>query len=143
MFLRVILFLGIFLLSLFKINICNNAKSGDRDPFLALNIPNLDPKAMLKEIEQEQDKTKPKGPVKLKSIEDLPNFLKNSNMNEEESVKILTRFLIQDDYMLKKKGVVYDQTGFDGLSPNEKPAAIGTEERLIQRAKSSANIWVK
>lgn len=51
--------------------------------------------------------------------------------------------MIQDDYTLKKFGVVYDQTGFDGLNKDENIMPIGTEERLIQRSKSAANIWFK
>ena len=43
---------------------------------------------------------------------------------------------------LKKYGVVYDQTGFDGLPKAEPVAPIGTDERLIQRSRSAANIWV-
>jgi hypothetical protein len=55
---------------------------------------------------------------------------------------ILTRFLIQDDFQLKKYGVVYDQSGFDGLTSGELIAPIGTEERVQQIARSAANIWV-
>ena len=79
---------------------------------------------------------------KLRSIEDVPAFLKNGNMDEDEGVKILTRFLIQDDFQLKKYGVVYDQSGFDGLTSGELIAPIGTEERVQQIARSAANIWV-
>lgn len=111
------------------------------DPFAALGIPDLSPKKVMDEIEVKTEKNK--GPPQLKSMEDLPNFLKNTNVNEEDGIKVLTRFLIQDDFTLKKYGVVYDQTGFDGLGRDEMIAAIGTEERLNQRAKSSANIWFK
>ena len=37
---------------------------------------------------------------------------------------------------------MYDQSGFDGLPKAEPLAPIGTDERLIQRARSAANIWV-
>jgi hypothetical protein len=97
----------------------------------------------MEEIENKSDNSKSKGMPTLKSMDDLPNFLKSTNANEEEAIKILTRFLIQDDFTLKKYGVVYDQTGFDGLGKEEVIASIGTEERLNQRAKSSANIWFK
>jgi len=125
----------------------NSNSNNDKDPFKSLGIPDLNPKSLLNEIEEEttkKDINKPgtKGTVVLKSIDDLPNFLKSNNLNEEEGVKVLTRFLIQDDFQLKKFGVVYDQTGFDGITSGERIAPIGTEERLIQRARSSANIWV-
>ena len=63
-------------------------------------------------------------------------------MNEDEGIDILTRFLIQDDLTLKKYGVVYDQTGFDGIAKDEAIGPIGTEERVVQRARSAANIHV-
>lgn len=143
MFVKQIYCLAILTISIF--NISNEAKAGyDKDPFSALGIPDLNPKALLDEIDEDPNKNdkNQKTAPRLKSIEDVPNFLKNGNMNEEEGVKILTRFLIQDDFQLKKYGVVYDQTGFDGLTRGEMIAPIGTEERLMQRAKSSANIWV-
>jgi hypothetical protein len=115
----------------------------EKDPFKSLGIPDLNPKQLLDEIDNETKKKANKESVpQLKSIEDLPNFLKNSKLNEEEGVKVLTRFLIQDDFTLKKYGVVYDQTGFDGISQHEKVAPVGTEERLQQRARSASNIWV-
>jgi hypothetical protein len=112
-----------------------------------LGIPDLNPKNLLQEIEGESSgsakKGKSKGLPQLKTIDDLPNFLKSSNLNEDDGIKILTRFLIQDDFTLKKYGVVYDQSGFDGIISGERIAPIGTEERLTQRARSAANIWVK
>ena len=119
-------------------------ENNNNDPFAALGIPDLSPKKVMEEIDKKaSDPRQNKNVPQLKSMEDLPNFLKLSNINEEEGIKILTRFLIQDDFTLKKYGVVYDQTGFDGLGREEVIAAIGTEERLNQRAKSSANIWFK
>lgn len=116
---------------------------GDGDPFKSLGIPDLNPKQLLEELDAAHNKNNKKDEIpKLKSIEDLPNFLKNSKINEDEAIKVLTRFLIQDDITLKKYGVVYDQTGFDGIHNHEKISPIGTEERLAQRARSAANIWV-
>jgi hypothetical protein len=123
----------------------SSSNSSDKDPFKSLGIPDLNPKALLSDIEEgpknakEEAKTLPQ----LKTIDDLPNFLKSSNLNEEEGVKVLTRFLIQDDFTLKKYGVVYDQSGFDGITGGERIAPIGTEDRLMQRARSAANIWVR
>lgn len=135
----------IFLLVILEVE-ASSSNSNDKDPFRSLGIPDLNPKALLSEIDDESSKKDPnkasgKGAV-LKTIDDLPNFLKNSNLNEEEGVKTLTRFLIQDDFTLKKYGVVYDQSGFDGLVSGERIAPIGTEDRLQQRARSTANIWV-
>lgn len=135
--------IGSILLILLIVVDCNEINNSD--PFRSLGIPDLNPKQLLNELDEEH---KNKGKLdnnlpQLKTIEDLPNFLKNSNMNEEEGVKILTRFLIQDDATLKKMGVVYDQTGFDGITSGEKLSPAGTEERLIQRARSAANIWVR
>lgn len=116
----------------------------NKDPFDALGIPDINPKKMLEELDKED---KPKEPEKekaqLKTIDDLPNFLQKSNLNEDEGIEILTRFLIQDDLTLKKYGVVYDQTGFDGIPKDEARAPFGTEERLVQRARSAANIQVR
>jgi len=135
----------IFLLVILEVE-ASSSNSNDKDPFRSLGIPDLNPKALLSEIDDESSKKDPnkasgKGAV-LKTIDDLPNFLKNSSLNEEEGVKTLTRFLIQDDFTLKKYGVVYDQSGFDGLVSGERIAPIGTEDRLQQRARSTANIWV-
>jgi hypothetical protein len=131
-------------LLLFLTNVEGSSSMNDKDPFRSLGIPDLNPKQLLNEIEEEsKKKEKPESKLpQLKTIEDLPNFLKNSNLNEDDGIKILTRFLIQDDFTLKKYGVVYDQSGFDGITSGEHIAPIGTEERLIQRARSAANIWV-
>ena len=95
-----------------SVDLSNSTESVNSDPFAALGIPDLSPKKVMSEIEVKNEKQK--GPPQLKSMEDLPNFLKNTNVNEEDGIKVLTRFLIQDDFTLKKYGVVYDQTGFDG-----------------------------
>lgn len=121
-----------------------NSKVASNNPFDALGIPDINPKKILEELEQEdkpKEAEKPK--VQLKTIDDLPNFLQKSNLSEDEGIEILTRFLIQDDLTLKKYGVVYDQTGFDGLAKDETKAPLGTEERLVQRARSAANIHVR
>jgi hypothetical protein len=121
----------------------NTNEDSYSDPFKSLGIPNLNPKALLDEVEQETHHKKAKdGLQKLRTIEDLPNFLKHTQLTEEEAINVLTKFLIQDDYMMKKYGVVYDESGFDGVTTGERIAPIGTEERLMQRARSSSNIWV-
>ena len=135
----------IVIIALYLSNYAQSVKFNveEKDPFKSLGIPDLNPKQLLDEIDNHSKKKTEKDSVpQLKSIDDLPNFLKNSKLNEEEGIKVLTRFLIQDDFTLKKYGVVYDQTGFDGISQHEKIAPVGTEERLQQRARSASNIWV-
>ena len=122
--------------------LCTELSSRLDDPFKSLDIPDLNSEQLLKEVDIHKQNVKSEGPVKLSSINDLPNFLKNTNLNEEDAIKVLTRFLIQDDITLKKFGVVYDQTGFDGIQASEKISPVGTEERSLQRARSSANLWV-
>lgn len=121
---------------------CTELSSRSDDPFKSLGIPDLNSEQLLEEVDISKKKVKLEGPVKLSSIDDLPNFLKNTNLNEEDALKVLTRFLIQDDLTLKKFGVVYDQTGFDGIQTSQKISPVGTEERSLQRARSSANLWV-
>jgi len=117
--------------------------SGDNDPFKSLGIPDLNPKVLLEDFNRARHKAPKTDEIpKLKSIEDLPKFLKNTKIDEDEAIQVLSRFLLQDDVTLKKYGVVYDQTGFDGIQSNEKISSIGTEERLVQRARSAAKIWV-
>jgi hypothetical protein len=133
-------FIVLQFIMLFSVKTSN---SEDKDPFASLGIPELDSKAILDSLDSNtSQKNNKKQLPKLRSIDDLPNFLKNSNLNEDEGINILTRFLIQDDYTLKKFGVVFDQTGFDGLGTTEPIAPVGSEERLSQRARSAANIYV-
>lgn len=120
------------------------SKNLNKDPFEALGIPDINPKKLMEELDKENKKsltkeTKPK----LNTIEDLPSFLQKNNLTEDEGVEILTKFLIHDDISLKKIGVVYDQSGFDGINTDEEISAKGTEERLNQRARSSANLFFR
>ena len=93
-----IIYLSFILLSFLK---CLNLKlkpklRNEKDPFNALGIPDLDPKSLLAEIDKENNNNIPiKEIQKLKTIDDLPNFLQKSNLSEDEVIKVLTRFLIQ------------------------------------------------
>lgn len=132
-----------FLITIVYLILIQSKIQNNKNPFDALGIPDINPKKILEELEQEQkpkDQDKPK--FQLKTIDDLPNFLQKSNLSEDEGIEVLTRFLIQDDLTLKKYGVVYDQSGFDGLPKDETKAPLGTEDRLVQRARSAANIHV-
>lgn len=118
-----------------------NKQLKSRDPFESLGIPDINPKKLIEELDKEEKPKEKRVRVSLNKIDDLPNFLQKNEMDEDDGIELLSKFLIQDDITLKKYGVVYDQTGFDGL-PDETPLAKGSEERFVQRAKSSANIWV-
>lgn len=120
------------------------SKNLNKDPFEALGIPDINPKKLMEEMDKENKKLIMKEPKpKLNTIEDLPTFLQKNNLTEDEGVEILTKFLIHDDIALKKICVVYDQSGFDGINSDEEISAKGTEERLNQRARSSANLFFK
>ena len=106
MFVKNIYCLAILALSILFVTIESKGNL-EKDPFRALGIPELNPQALLEEIDEDANKKKNQKSIpKLKSIEDVPDFLKNGNMNEEDGIKILTRFLIQDDFQLKKFGVI-------------------------------------
>jgi len=123
---------------------CQGIENDGSDPFKSLGIPDLNPQRMLEDLElQKNQNVRTNEVIKLKSIADVPKFLKFSNITQEEAIETVSKFLIQDDSNLKTLGVIYDQTGFDGLKKGTKIANYGTEERLIQRAKSSAYLWVK
>lgn len=109
------------------------------DPFQILGVENLDPKKLLEDIDKEN---KAKNEVnELNTIEDLPGFLKTSRLSDEEVMEVLSRFILQDDVILKQYGSVYDKTGFDGI-PEIKELPIYEEDRLLTRAKSAAIIFV-
>jgi hypothetical protein len=111
-----------------------------KDPFSVLGIPSLNPSQIFKE---EMNFTPKYNQVVniIKSIEDIPKFLQNSNLSKEEELKVISRFLLADDYMLKKFGAVFDQSGFDGVISMESISPVGNPERLIQRARSAAKIF--
>jgi hypothetical protein len=86
-------FLSIIVLSKKIVKKASQSSSMSKDPFSALGIPDLNPKELLKEIDNKKEEKKPY--TQLKTIEDLPKFLSESNLSEEEGIKILTKFLIQ------------------------------------------------
>lgn len=126
-----------------------------KDPFAFLGIEDIDPKKILNELDNEVAPVSPltssipipkssiKSIPKLKSLDEIPKFLKDKSVTESEAMMILSKFFIHDDVTLKRYGVIYDQTGFDGLSSVELISPPGSEERLVQRAKSSANVFFK
>ena len=97
LYLKLLLFISLLniLVSLKAIRRSHGPDPNSKDPFSALGIPDLNPKALLKELESENKKDTKKPYTQLKTIEDLPKFLANSNLNEDDGIKILTKFLIQ------------------------------------------------
>jgi hypothetical protein len=129
--------------------------NGMKDPFSILGIPTLNPSQIFNddlairskpnELSTETNlyvDLKSKKFEPLNSLEDLPKFLQNNKLNAEEGTKIISKFLISDDYMLKKYGAVFDQTGFDGIMNIESINPIGRPERIVQRARSAAKIFL-
>jgi len=135
-----IIFLNFILF--FEISVSYESSGRTDDPFKSLGIPDLNPKQILEDLDSSNKQAKNEEAPKLMYIQDLPNFLKNPKISEEYAIKVLSKFLLQDDINLKKYGVVYDQSGFDGIQNTEKISQLGTEERLVQRARSAAKIWV-
>ncbi len=111
-----------------------------RDPFSVLGIPNLNPSLIFREeISLSPQTTQVTSTIK--SIQDIPNFLQNNNLSKEEGIKIISKFLLADDFMLKKFGAVFDQSNFDGVMSMESISPVGSPERPIQRARSAAKIF--
>lgn len=112
------------------------------DPFSLLGIPSLDPSVMFRESPGSHQLNQSGVKTSLKSIEDLHSFLKHSNLDPVSGMAAISKFLISDDYRLKGSGVVYDESGFDGLKDKEPIYPINTLGRFIQRARSSSQIYV-
>jgi hypothetical protein len=120
------------------------------DPFAVLGIPSLDPKIIFNQISSKkkfqnvqkkheiQPQYSPNG-----SIENLIKFLQSNNLNESEGLKTISRYLIADDYLLKKNGAIFDRTGSDGLNNQQQIYPEGSKERLAQRANSAAEIYIR
>ena len=122
------------------------SKLDSNDPFKSIGIPDINPKTLLQELEEEKEKEQDKNSnqeVDLVTIDDLPRFLKKTRLSERDATSLISRFLLQDDITLKDYGAIYDHSGFDGISTSgEKISDIGTETRLAQRAKSAGTLYV-
>jgi len=117
------------------------------NPFSALGIPTLNPSEIFNsnegKIQSKINNLKNINNIpKIKTVEDLQKFLKKGNFDELQGLTIVSKFLIADDYILKQNGVVFDLTGYDGLSSSEIIYPEGSKEKLLQRAKSAAKIYV-
>jgi hypothetical protein len=71
------------------------------------------------------------------------SFLGNSSDSPPVGMQLISQFLLEDNSILDQNGGVVDRTGIEGLSLSEKPAPIGTAERLKQRARSAASLYLK
>lgn len=134
------------LLQILFLVICINY-SFTEDPFSALGIPNLNPSQIFNTNEginqiKENNIRKINSIPKIKTVEDLQKFLKKGNFDEPQGLTIVSKFLIADDIILKKNGAVFDLTGYDGLNSSEMVYPAGSNERLLQRAKSAARLFV-
>jgi len=117
------------------------------DPFSALGIPNLNPSQIFNTNEginqiKENNISKINSIPKIKTVEDLQKFLKKGNFDEPQGLTIINKFLIADDFILRKNGAVFDLTGYDGLNSSEMAYPAGSNEKLLQRAKSAARLFV-
>lgn len=134
------------LLQIIFLVICINY-SFTEDPFSALGIPNLNPGQIfntndgINQIKNNNISNINLIP-KIKTVEDLQKFLKKGNFDEPQGLTIVSKFLIADDFVLKKNGAVFDLTGYDGLNSSEVFYPPGSKERLSQRAKSAARLFV-
>jgi len=136
------------LLQILFLIICINY-SFTEDPFSALGIPNLNPSQIfnsdegMNQVKDNNIISNINNIPKIKTVEDLQKFLKKGNFDENQGLTIVLKFLISDDFALKKGGAVFDLTGYDGLNSSEMVFPAGSKERLLQRAKSAARIFVR
>lgn len=105
-----------------------------------IGIDELNPKKLLEDIDKESKKKLQQN--ELKTIADLPDFLKTSKLSDEELMEVLSRFLMQDDINLKKYGAVYDMTGFDGVKESFKELPADQDQRNQIKGRSAATIFV-
>lgn len=100
------------------------------DAFSILGIPNLNPREMLRDIESDEQKQE------LDQMNNYINRGKPSKGNPSGN-ETLSKGRTPDQF-----GAVQDISGFDGLSLEETHGLEGTEERLVQRCRSAANLYV-
>lgn len=78
---------------------------------------------------------------KLDYLNDLPRFLETQTKSSQ--MNLLTKFLIEDEEILKDNNGVFDETGRDGIDPSEDSYPKDSEENYNQRARSAATLWIK
>ena len=105
-----------------------------------ISIPKIDSSYFLDSVIEHEPS--PKTHKKLHTMDDLPKFLEDSDLSQEEGLCIISKFLISQDSWITRAGGVFDQTNFDGLIDNEPIASPKSLEWNSQRARSAAKLWV-
>ena len=77
----------------------------------------------------------------LDYLNDLPRFLETQTKSSQ--MNLLTKFLIEDEEILKDNNGVFDETGRDGIDASEDSYPQNSEEHFNQRARSAATLWIK
>jgi hypothetical protein len=123
-----------------------------QNPLTILGIPSLKPSQIFGDDENLQAQNFKKEKVirhkqenfpNINTIKDLQDYLQISNLDENEGLNLVSRFLISDDFYSKQNGVIFDISGFDGLPMEEKINPLNTVERESQRARSAAKKYVR
>lgn len=78
----------------------------------------------------------------LDYLQHLPRFLENQK-TQSTQMNLLTKFLIEDEEILKDNNGIYDETGRDGVDKDEESFPLNSDERNDQRARSAVMLWVK
>ena len=116
-------------------------------PFNLLGIPNYNQNQM-NNLNSQSKNTENDFNINLnntpniENIQDLEKFLRRGNFDEIQGLNIISKFLIADNYLLKKNGVVFDLTGNDGLESTDIIYPVESNDRLVQRARSAAKLYV-
>ena len=86
----------------------------------------------------------PSTSIHFDSLNDLPKYFENGDLNTIQGLKAMTRFLTEDDERLLDNGGIYDESGFDGAETGVAELyRIGSDNRDKERAKSAATLWYK
>ena len=143
LFLVFILFSSCFSFQNNNENADKNAEDS-KDPFHSIGIPELNPKKLLEEMDEDKNKERLEAMKEqhLRTIDDLPRFLKYTKLDEITAKNQISRFLLQDDETLKGFGAIYDESGFDGVKGENPVSVLDIEKRSEQRARSSAMLYV-
>lgn len=113
----------------------NKLEKEDSSLYKELGVEELDPKKILDELVKNEESDDPS------NINDVIKFIKKDNLNNDELVSSLNRFIQKSDKNLQKFGAIYDKTGHSGID-NINSLPIDIVQRMILRAKSSAFLFV-
>lgn len=129
----------------------NNTKN-QKNPFSILGIPTLKPNSKIFNFPDNLPEKNDSNPLdkiqfankihEIKSTEELINYLKKGKFKENKGLNIVSKFLIYNEYNSNSNNLVFDISGFDGLSKYEIIYPRNSKERILQKAKSAAMIHV-